>query len=240
MKKIWLKRSIPAIFWVGAVILLLVAQFSLLGFVDNNGLDGGFCTQSLLSNCSNVIPTHGPSIAASDPEKAMEEIIEESGGWFLRSYTFFLMILDKVEMSNIEGLDFEVFAKYTSQAIECLNRSNTLNGLLIDIAEATPYHEGVQEKLKTLDYQAFREKYNLTEVVFKNVAGYLSQGDIRGLLLNKYNQRTRMVDMLYTIQSYVEAKQMPPLADLWDLYQEYSHSLLAGQITARIFYSITG
>jgi hypothetical protein len=168
-----------------------------------------------------------------------QDVVEAAGG-FLKSHSDFLLILNKIEMEEINGIDYAELQHIIYNAVIHMEVARAKYNGLIQLVEDTPYHQPTITVLMGFDYASFQESKGLRNVIFDEVKTYLSSGDVRGLYHQLLVNTQSILDQLTVIKSFVDAGVIPENADLWKLNQAYSETLIFGQYAAEIFYDVTG
>ena len=215
---------------MGTLILMFIITLGcgeLLPYMKFNGSGSGFNDEgqdgtSGIKQCTNTI----------------EDLIITGAGYFLRSQSEFLLFLQKVELSSLEGVDYTELGPSLRQAVELMELANHNDILLNTVACSTPYRQEVIEKLRNFDYEGLQLQKGLNAVIFKDVEYYLKKGDIRGVYSQGLYRSWNILSRLYRIDAYIDAEQFPPMEELWRLNQDYNSALMFGQYTAEVFAGI--
>jgi len=168
----------------------------------------------------------------------IEGYIEEGGGYFLNALSNIITISNRIEMSNLQGIDYEELKKIVDSALNNIRNAKYTYYLLIQTALYTPYDQEVITKLKIFKYQAFMTKHSLNSVIFKEVEGYLMNGDITGTFIRIYNSFIKIEILLLSIKYEVVLNKMPSLPAIWEVNEEASNTLYFGQYITRVFYAL--
>lgn len=168
----------------------------------------------------------------------IENYIEEGGGYFLNTYSNIMSISNRIEMANLEGIDYEELQKIVDSALENIINAKVTYYILIQLAQDTPYNMEVISKLKSFDYQAFMTEYSLNSDIFKEVERYLKNGDITGSFIRIKNSFIKIEGLLWSIKYEVLSNKMPGLSKFWQVNEEASNTLIFGQYITRIFYAL--
>lgn len=192
---------------------------------------------------SNSGTTHGEGssniqVTAQLSKESIGAYIAEGAGAFLRSKAAMLQLLNKVEMSDLEGLDYDSFRTDLLCAIENMEAASYFYTLLKSTAANTPYNPVMIGRLRTIDYNRFQKLHGLNADTFRTVRAYLCQGDVTGFFGNLLTRTEMILDMLYKLKSSTETDQFPPIQLLWSLAQQYSEFQMAGQYSAQVFFYI--
>lgn len=177
-------------------------------------------------------------VSENPQEKTLREYAIEGAGYFLESYSDYLLFLNKVELAELRGFDWNELRFILDRVIEKLQYANDLIGQLKQKADVIPYNPVIIDELLNFDYDAFSEQERLNESVFKQVEAFLSKGKIREM----YGQallHTR--DILFSanvIREKMEEGVFPEISNLHALNESYIQSLLFGKYSAQLFQKI--
>jgi len=213
-------------------LILCIATFLLntqiYSYVSANGAGGGY-----------EDPGGGKSNSGSTKENSIiEAYIEEGGGYFLNAFSNILLVSNRIEIVNLKGIDYDELNKIVDNALDNIRNAKSTYSILIQTALYTPYDLVVISKLKRFDYQAFMTEYSLNSDIFKEVEGYLKNGDITGTFIRIYNSFIKIEGLLLSIKEEVSLNKMPELSKIWEVNEEASKSLNFGQYITRIFYAL--
>ena len=162
-------------------------------------------------------------------------MIITGAGYFLRSQSDFLLFLNKIELSTLEGVNYTEVQNLLNCAIDNMEKAKEEYGRLVEIAYVTPYRQEVMEKLKAFDYDGLLEEKGLNAVIFKDMENYLRAGNLRGLHSRALLDTMNILAMLYRLKPVTDSGQFPVLEDLWRLNQAYAEAHLLGQYTSEVF-----
>jgi hypothetical protein len=180
-------------------------------------------------------------IAFEEPgSTGIRQYVIEAAGGFLNSHSNFLLLLNKIEMEEINGIDYAELQQVINNAVVHMENARAKYNDLIQLADNTPYHQPTITVLMGFDYASFQESKGLNGVIFNKVETYLSGGDVRGLYHQLLANTQCILDQLTVIKSVVDAEVIPENSNLWQVNQAYSETLLFGQYAAEIFYEVTG
>ncbi|MCP5108930.1 MAG: hypothetical protein GY950_36440, partial [bacterium] len=110
----------------------------------------------------------------------MNQLIIEGAGFFLKSQSKMLAFLQKVEMSEINGADYDAFRQTLDITIEQMESAAATYDELIATANNTPYDWFVIMKLRWFPYKRFQRRHGLHDFAFSRVKEYLKAGDVTG------------------------------------------------------------
>lgn len=178
------------------------------------------------------------SVTAQLNKESIGVYIVEGAGAFLRSQSAMLQLLNKVEMSDLEGLDYDNLRADLLCAVENMETANYFYALLTSTAAITPYNPVTVNRLVSLDYEKFRKENGLNASTFQVVKNYLGKGDVTGFFGNLKARTKVILTMLYKLKSMTETDQFPSIQHLWSLAQQYSEFQMTGQYSAQLFYKV--
>ncbi len=193
-----------------------------------------------LSALSRVIH-NGSEGAFSDPDNTNIEVyVIETAGYFLKSHSDALLLLHKIELSDLYGADYFELHQIISSAVVNMENAKEKYTELAQIADNTPYAPTVINKLLSFKYSSYQVDKGSDNLKFNKVETYLSAGDIRGLYNKMISDTMDILDQLIFIKSSIDAGTIPETSYLWQLNQSYYKTLLFGQQSAEVFFHITG
>ena len=215
MKKIILITALMTALFTGQLLAFVYANHSCLAYNDCKPLEASLSA--------------GRSIGG---------LIMEGAGYFLKSHAQVLMLLNKVELSELHGMDYPGMQALVKDALENMEKADETYQSLISAARQTPYNPEVIAKLLVFDYETFRETNGLNSDIFYRVKKYLVRGDVTGLYVLLESDMASIIRQLNAVKVSIDAGTLPGLSLLWRLNQKYSESLLTGQYTAEVFKSL--
>ncbi len=175
----------------------------------------------------------GGSCEACDKSPYVENLVIDGGTHFLNANRDFLNLLAKVEQSA----NADVPGESILESIECasleIEHAISLYGELCLLK--IEYDQPTLDKLKTFDYQGFRETYDLNQVIFKKVEMFLKAGDIIGVYKSFYD------DLSIISRQLNEIRAGFPKIDFLGCYsvnQIFHKSGLFSQYVAMVFKQI--
>jgi hypothetical protein len=168
----------------------------------------------------------------------MRIYIIEGAGYFLNSHSSIQALLNRVELSELNVIDFNEMREILYKAIEDIEKAKDSYYSLIQEAYRTPYNPVMINFLLNFDYYNFQKEKGLNLTVFENVKNYLSRGDIRGIFSNFLANSESILEQLYAIKEWLDADKFPKISSLWRLNQDYVEAQLFGQYTSEIFHEI--
>lgn len=166
---------------------------------------------------------------------SIKQYIATGAGYYLDSYSDFVLLLNRVELwdSNAYGYN-ELQAQVNGALAKLENARNTYTGL-IEQTGVTPYNETAIDYLEGLNYKAFMKDNGLNKVIFDEVEGYLSKGNINGVFHRIHTDMENISVKLDTVKRQIEANEFPSIPLLWEINSRYTETLLFGQYAAQVF-----
>jgi hypothetical protein len=171
-------------------------------------------------------------------EKTIRDYVIEGAGYFLESYSGFLLFLNKVELNELQGLDYNEVQMILNSAIEKMENARDIYTRLKQEADVTPYNPDMIDQLMNFDYDDFQETNHLVAPIFKQVEYYLEKGNIREMFDEALLDMEKILDIASLIKGRIDRGEFPEVSRLWELNEFCSVSLLFGQYAARVFQEI--
>ncbi len=182
---------------------------------------------------------YGESDVGEKSSSAIEALVTEGAGYFLKSYSDYLLFLNKIELweSQTDGY-FELQDILNRSIVNMENAKKAYDGL-VKLAEVTPYNRKVIGRLQNFDYANFVTKNGLSGIIFEDLEKYFKKGDVTGSGKMIYSKCTSILDLFYSLKNeYIDVERFPDLKICWTIQQHYAQSLLFGQYVAEILYGI--
>ena len=225
------------VFWKVVPVALMCVMFTTtntLAYVVYNGSGTGYCDPSTDPGCNG---STGASSSLSIPASAstIEFLIEEGGGYFLNAFSSILTLSNRVEISNLSGIDYKELQSIVDTGLTNVQNARSTYSLLIMTAESTPYNPTVISKLRDFDYREYLVKNSLNSVVFEEVETYLKRGDITGTFKRLYSGLAVMEGLLLSIKYNTGCNRVPDISIIWKLNETASNNLIFGGYVARVF-----
>jgi hypothetical protein len=170
--------------------------------------------------------------------KTIREYTIEGAAYFLQSHSDFLLFLKKIELSELNGLEYPELQDIINSTIENIEKAKDAYINLISVAKATPYNGEVIEKLLLFDYTGFQREKGLNNVIFSKVAEFLSKGDVTGLYIQLKLDIESILEQLSNIQTSVDNEKFPEISNLWLINQKCSELILFGQYSSEVFFMV--
>ena len=189
-------------------------------------LNGPGCTCTLtLDITKSTIPT-------------LKTYIMESTGYFLASHSDYQDFLNRVEMSDIKGIDYKELRELIYSAIDNMEKAREAYVNLKTAAEKIPYNQEMIDRLMKFDYDGFRIKYGLNEPIFEKLRTFLGRGDIAGIDDAVIANMDSILSRLYELNVSVDKGMVPEVALIWRTNQAYTEAQLFGQYMSEVFRDI--
>jgi hypothetical protein len=215
------QKKMPLYLLIG-VLILFTAHFNVFSLIVHNGSGSGY-------------GSGGESAGLTNP---VEALIIEGAGYYLRANTGIQLLLKKVELKDIDAIDNSELVQLVSNALENITRTRETYKRLIKTAKSTPYNPLVIDRLKNFAYDTFMMDNGLNPVVFKELASYLSRGDITGTFKRTYAGISSIERLLTLIRQELSGNRMPGMPIFWELNERCSGTSLFGSYAARVFREI--
>jgi hypothetical protein len=166
--------------------------------------------------------------------------IMEAAGSFLESHANFLLLLQKIELSELNGTDYTELQQLIDNAVFHMDNASAKYSALSFSAYRTPYNPVMISELKNFNYLSFRASTGLDSVIAEDAESYLMRGDIRGVYLELTADSQQILDRLIAIKSSLLGETFPAVPDLWQINRDFYQTLFFGQYTAQVFFEIAG
>lgn len=211
------------------IIIMLLVPGVIFGTIYANWLECAYgeCTEN--SNSSTGSIQSGGQIST---------LVILGAGHFLKSHSDFQLFLNKYELSELQGVNYEELQGILNNCISSIENAIDTYLNLKTIALATHYNQSFIEALKDFDFDGFQVGLNLNPLVFQEVKCFLGNGDVNGAINAIYIKLLDILDGLYNLNHDIDKNNLPPISKVWELSHLYSNSLSFGQYISRIFYSI--
>jgi len=223
-----IKKNLILTALVGMLILFMIPT-AVFPRIWGNGAGGGYDgADGGSSNAAGI----------QSQFNTIETYVIRGAGFYLEAYSDILLLLNRIEESELNGMDYDEVRQISDRALMNMYNSIETYYYLIRRAEMTPYNDAFITKLMAFDYAGFMEKRQLNSVLFTKVEEYLRKGDITGTFKYIYIELTAIVKMLHSIRNDLYFGKIPELSDLWRINELCSQTLLFGQYMSRVFYAM--
>jgi len=182
----------------------------------------------------------GTTAVQSVSDSPIESQVIRGAYFFLQAQSEINALMSVVEISDIEGLNYDLLLSHTEKAITHIKDAFYTYQNLIQLAEQTPYNSDILSLLKSFNYDEFSQDNGLNPIIFNQVTLYLKNGDITGTYRYIQNAFFEMHTMLNQVWLEATMDMTPNLPNLWRLSAKSSETLIFGQYISRVFYRILG
>lgn len=235
------------VFCAAPVSAYIIANESDIIFPDDNtggtggtgtggtGTDGTGTTQSRIAD------TGQPQLSslASEPTSIRGGVIEGAAS-ILQSQADYLELLNIIERSEKDGLDFANLNTLADNAIAHAVKAVSTYETLTGMADSSAYDSTISDQLAAFDYTSFKNQRGLNAIIFDRAVFYLEKSDIRGVYHELLKDSRSLLTRLQAIKAVIANNQFPPVTDLWRANQAFSETVLFGQYVAEVFFEIAG
>lgn len=225
------RKNYFLITWTAVSLFLAFGAGNAFGYIAANGAGVGYCDPGSDPGCDESTSGAAFSLAYAP----IESYIEEGGGYFLNAFSTVLALSNRVEMTNLAGVDRDELRKIVDNGLENIADARYTYSILIRAAGKTPYNPDVLLKLKEFDYRGFMTAHSLNPVIFHEVEEYLENGDITGIFKYMDSGFHTMEQLLLSVKTKTDLNRLPELTEVWTLNETASHTLIFAQYVARIF-----
>jgi hypothetical protein len=182
-----------------------------------------------------------PPVDPEEPElksKPLSDFIINGAGSFLKSYANVLVFLNRVEIADIDGVDYKEMGTILNNAVGNMEMAKEAYTGLNQLMDNTPYNPAMIDYLLAFDYNGFQEVYGLNASIFERVGSYLGKGDVRGVFGHLLTNTADILEQLYKLKESVDTENLPAIEDLWRINQVFSQTVLLGQYGSSIFKNV--
>jgi hypothetical protein len=223
-----IKKTLILTVLVGAIILLLTPT-SMFPRIVHNGAGGVY---------EEGDGTSGTNASTLSMPPTIEVYVITGAGYYLNAYSDILVFLNRVELSDLKGMDYNESRQILDRALDNMNRALKTYECIIEKAEVTPYKETLISKLMDFDYTGFMQERSLNSVIYAKVEEYLKKGDITGICRQLHAEFIIITRLLYSIRDELYFEKLPGMSIIWRLNERCSQTLLFGQYASRVFYAV--
>ncbi|MCP5104631.1 MAG: hypothetical protein GY950_14695 [bacterium] len=190
------------------------------------------------SECAFEEECNDPETSNSGTGSGIGIYIVDGAGFLLNSHSGMTAFLNRVEMAEFNGTDFNELREILYQAAEDMEKAKSAYYNLKNAAAQKTYSQPVITKLSQFDYDGFQTANGLNAGIFGDVKNYLHQGDIRGIYDRFLQQSEAILEQLYIVKASVDSDNIPDISSLWRINGDYSEFILFGQYTSEVFKAI--
>lgn len=171
-------------------------------------------------------------------KKKIREYLINGAGYFLESYSDYLLFLNKVELAESRGFDWNELRLLLDCVIEKMKQARNEYKQLKQKADVTPYNQFIINQLSNFDYDAFADREGLIKPIFIEVTAFLSKGQIREMYGEALSHIEHILTMANAVSKKLEAGEFPGVSNLHTLNQAYHQYMLFGEYAAGVFQRI--
>lgn len=216
------KNTFQRIILGAGVLLLFAMNLSALVFLNGSNMGYGKSGEENTSGDRETIKTY----------------IIEGAGYYLNSYSEFLLVLNRLELAEKNGLMYNEIQMILDRAISMMEDAREVYTSLKSEAFSTPYDPIVIDKLLDFDYDKFQKKNDLVEPIFDQVKYHLEQGEISEIYARVLLDVEEILRVALLIREKIILEEFPENSAIWNLDETLSISLRFGQYVARVFHEI--
>lgn len=177
-------------------------------------------------------------------QEVIRKLVIEGAGYYLKSHSDMLLFLNRIEMSDLRGLDFDEARGIVNGAVSQMEKAMETYEKLAMTAETVPYNEEVVQRLLTRDYSPANhsedQQQGVNGAAFDWTGNILKEGDIRGIYYKMIQNTGRILDMVREIKNHIDNGMVPVTASLWRVSEAYAETLVFGHKVAAVFYELAG
>jgi hypothetical protein len=223
---------------LGAIALMLVFTTKLSALVYLNTTEWGF--ESPKDSAMQTAAMGILNIFQGSNRDLIKYYIKEGAAFFFKSHASFSLFLSNVELVGLDNPDNKAVAPILDMTITEMRNAINMYERLVQTAKERDYDPDFNAKLKSFDYDEFREKKRLRKDVMEKVKSYLGKGDIRGIYDKVLFQCKNLLKASEDLKRKIDAKEDIFVSDIWDLSDHYTDSKTFGQYVSRVFFDIKG
>jgi hypothetical protein len=171
-------------------------------------------------------------------EPLLEHLIIDAAGYYIQSNGYYQQLLNKIELSEVYGIDFDDMAQTINKALENMVLANALYFEIWQTAKNLAYDPVTIDKLKQFDYKAYQNEHGLDPFIFGKVEKLLKVGDVVGAYEKTYYETLDLVGRLESFQETLFTHQLPEIMACWRTNQLYFEAQLFGQYVSEVFFAI--
>ena len=166
---------------------------------------------------------------------SIEADIARGAGYFLEAYADTLLFMNRVELSNIKGMDYSRLQFLLDDALLKMTRANATYVHLKQTAAYTPYNPYTIEALKNFNYEEYCLAHSLNREIFVEVQSYLGSGSVTEMYGKIISDMEAIGKLITLVKENIDNGVFPATTHVRQLNQAFSVSLLFGQYVAEVF-----
>ncbi len=186
-------------------------------------------------NWRECVSAPGCTCVTMASTSTLKTYIVASTGFFLNSHSSYQAFLNRVEMTDLKGADYNEMRELLYNAIDSMKKARAAYARVKRASKKIPYDQVMIDRLQKFDYEGFQAKYGLLEPIFEKVKSLLAKGDIDGLDDATLSNMDSILRLLNQAKAAIKKGQSPDIELLWRINQEYLESQLFGQYMSEVF-----
>jgi hypothetical protein len=183
-------------------------------------------------------PSGGSSLSVTTSTTSISTYIIQGAGYFLKGYSDALILFNKIELSDLEGVDISELKIMVNAGVANMKLARDTYVALVNKANSTEYNQSVIDQLVKFNYNGFKLERGLNGTIFNDVRDYLDVGDVRGVYSEILNRIDSILAELNGVKAVVDGGNLPTNSTIWRLNQKFSETYLFGQYAAEVFYNL--
>jgi hypothetical protein len=185
-----------------------------------NTTDGGFSDDAVLAGFS--MKTH----------------IVEAAANFLSAYGHTMLLLNKIELSELYGLDFTEAQLLINTAIDEMNVAIAEFSALRELADRTPYNDNVLDMVAVYDFSQFEARKKANTPILNNLKELLLERKLREYYAQLHSKLYEIVGHLNLLKSHLDGNMYPDFEAIHNLNQVLAETMISGEYAAEIFHEV--
>lgn len=194
---------------------------------------------SMISNLEALIFLNGVGGGGGDGELGyrvqVAPLSMEAATLFLQSNADTYLLLGEVEKYYNSYFDFSTALTYSVSAAQKIQQAETLYLNILRIIKKGGVQPAVIAKLADFDYVGFADANDLNKEIMLEVAFYLINGDVAGLVGKNIDNLQNIRRLYFKINQGLRQFTRPQIKCFWALLNQYSKATLFGNYAALVF-----
>ena len=194
---------------------------------------------SMISNLEALIFLNGVGGGGGDGELGysvqVAPLSMEAATLFLQSNADTYLLLGEVEKYYNSYFDFSTALAYSVSAAQKIQQAETLYLNILRIIKKGGVQPAVIAKLADFDYVGFADANDLNKEIMLEVAFYLINGDVAGLVGKNIDNLQDIRRLYFKINQALRQFTRPQIQSFWSLLNQYSKATLFGNYAALVF-----
>jgi hypothetical protein len=161
----------------------------------------------------------------------VKQYIVDSGAALINANSQLQAFLNKVELSELYGIDYSEMQNLLTAVIENMTSAEKSYNDLIEITREMDYSESAIQKLKLFDYDSYNGPFPL---LWGTVKGFLENGDVKGAFDRTHSDCLELIESLNQVKSILDTNQLP-ITELRRVNQKFFETQLFAQYCAEVY-----